>query len=94
MEKLPDETSDAQAEIVDWNSDDPRIIVRDQAATAAFMVNGSLVIRQRDTLGEESTICIEAPAITAFIHGLIHLTRPDADAGRPALRLISGEEGS
>jgi hypothetical protein len=41
----------------DWNGGDPRVIVRDQAATAVFLDNdGDVVIWQRDTHGEEGRV--------------------------------------
>jgi hypothetical protein len=76
----------------DWNGDDPRIIVRDQAATAVFLdQHGELVIWQRDTLGAEGRVFLTpdnaqlvAKAILEAVESQLALPAPKK------LRLMDG----
>jgi hypothetical protein len=69
----------AQEEI-DWQ-DDSRIILHDQAATAAYIAdNGELVIVQRDTLGcAQGTIFIAPESIKLFAQAISRLAACDDD---------------
>src|SRR5215211_3063055 len=57
-------------ESFDWDSD-PSVILHDQTATAAyFNERGELIVRQRDTLGEEGFLFIAPENIEQFLQGL------------------------
>jgi hypothetical protein len=55
---------------INWQ-DDPRIILHDQAAVAAYFDGaGDLVIEQRDTLGSEAIIFIAPESLRLFAQAI------------------------
>ena len=59
-------------EFFDWEND-PSIILRDQAAVAAYYnPSGELVVRQRDSMGCEAVLFVAPENISQFLHGLTH----------------------
>jgi hypothetical protein len=80
--------SNSQDEPFDWLND-PAVILHDQAAIAAYFNRcNELVIKQRDTLGEEATIFITPENVERFLDGLGERAAP-----KPApkkLRVVDG----
>ena len=54
----------------DWDND-PSVILRDQAAVAAYYNGaGELVVRQRDTMGSEAVLFVAPENIETLLKGL------------------------
>ena len=77
----------------DWATD-PSVILRDQAAVAAYYnPSGELVVRQRDSMGCEAVLYVAPENIPQFLHGLTdrakHAERPEPVASivRPSTQL-------
>ena len=71
----------------DWETN-PAVILHDQAAVAAYHNKfGELVVRQRDSLGCESTLYVAPENVETFLEGL-----SDRARRRKKLRLVSGGE--
>jgi hypothetical protein len=69
----------------DWETN-PAVILHDQAAVAAcFNRFGELIVRQRDSLGCESTLYVALENVEKFPEGLSDRARP-----RKKPRLVSG----
>jgi hypothetical protein len=87
-DELGNSNSQDEDEPFDW-ANDPAVILHDQAAVAAyFNPYNELVIKQRDTLGEEATIFVTPENVERFLEGLGERAAP-----KPApkkLRVIDG----
>jgi hypothetical protein len=73
---------------INWQND-PRIILNDQAAIAAYIDEyGNLVITQRDTLGDpESTLLIAPESVKAFARAISSLA---GETNVTDLRIVRG----
>ena len=61
---------------IDWEND-PAVILRDQAAVAAFFNKfGELVVKQRDSLGCEAVLFVAPENVVRFLDGLDVRARP------------------
>jgi hypothetical protein len=66
----------AEQERFDWDHD-PAVILHDQAAVAAYLNPiDELVVKQRDTLGQEATIFIAPENVELFLQGLSKRAAP------------------
>jgi hypothetical protein len=87
-DNLGNQNSQDEDEPFDW-ANDPAVILHDQAAVAAyFNPFGELVVKQRDTLGEEATIFVTPENVERFLEGLEERAAP-----KPApkkLRVVDG----
>jgi hypothetical protein len=80
--------SNSQDEPFDWLND-PAVILHDQAAIAAyFNPCNELVIKQRDTLGEEATIFVTPENVERFLKGLSERAGPLTTTKK--LRVVDG----
>jgi hypothetical protein len=79
--KEPSPLGKSNSDEPDWNGDDPRIVIRDQAAIAVYLdARGDLVIWQRDTLGEEAVVCVAPENIGLLAKAISELVvEPQAD---------------
>ena len=86
------------SEEFDWDND-PSVIIRDQAAVAAYYnPSGELVVRQRDTLGAEAILYVAPENIPQFLKGLSDIasrSEPVTSLVQPSTRLtvIKGGAG-
>jgi hypothetical protein len=84
-DELGNSNSQEDDESFDWLTH-PAVILHDQAAVAAYYNKfGELVVKQRDTLGEEATLFVAPENIDEFLQGLSDRARP-----RKKPRLVSG----
>ena len=83
------EETECVLEEIDW-ANDPAVILHDQAATAAyFNRGGELVVKQRDTLGNEGVVFVAPENVEKFVHGLRDRALP---APPKKLRVVEGGE--
>jgi hypothetical protein len=69
----------------DWNSDDPRIIVRDQAAIAVFVdEQGDVLVWQRDTLGEHARVYLTPHNAQLVAKAILDIVEPELPLSLPA----------
>jgi hypothetical protein len=74
-------------EVFDWETD-PAVILRGQAAVAAYFNKfGELVVKQRDTLGYEGVVYVAPENVEKFVHGLKARALPQTK-----LRVVEGGE--
>src|SRR4051812_49114897 len=87
-----DEVGNSNSSEPDWNGDDPRIIVRDQAATAVFLDQyGELVIWQRDTLGAEGRVFLTPHNAQLVAKAILDVVEPQLALPAPKkLRVVDG----
>ncbi len=83
------------SEEFDWEHD-PSVILRDQAAVAAYYnPSGELVVRQRDSMGCEAVLYVAPENISQFLHGLTdraeHAERPARHLHRAAVYKTHGD---
>jgi hypothetical protein len=74
----------------DWDRD-PSVILHDQAAVAAYFNSfGELIIKQRDTLGEEANLFIAPENVEKFLKGLGDRASPSAPTTMAMLKVVKG----
>jgi hypothetical protein len=82
--KEPSPLGKSNSDEPDWNGDDPRIIVRDQAATAVFAdEQGDILVWQRDTLGEEARVFLTPENARLVAKAILNIVEPELPLSLP-----------
>jgi hypothetical protein len=74
-DELGNSNSKKDDESFDWLND-PAVILHDSAVAAYYNDCNELVVKQRDTLGEEPTLCITPENVEHFLKGLAERESP------------------
>jgi hypothetical protein len=79
----------------DWTGDDPRIVVKDQAATAVFLDDqGDVLVWQRDTIGAEALVFLTPHNAQLVAKAILNIVEPELPLAAPDdLRIRSTKGG-